>query len=471
MRPILRGFHPDPSICRGEDAWYLVNSTFEFFPGLPVSRSEDLVHWECVGHVAERPEQLGWMAMRASRGLFAATIRTHQGKWYVTVTDVTRLGNCLFVADHPQGPWSDPIPIAMPGIDPSLFFDGDGKAYLLTNGAGIIMAPVDLDTGTVLASPRLLTSGSGGRYPEGPHLYVMNGWYYLMLAEGGTEYGHMETLFRSSALWGPYQPCPYNPILSSRDRPEEPVQCLGHADLTPDGEGRWKAVFLGVRPLPGLLLHALGRETFLGTVVFDVDGWFHIQPDEGTFKESVQNIVLTDREEYLSPRVPQWMPIWKDGDMRLRGNGSELSSPMGNPSFFGIRQQEFGCRMRTLVHDWTSSAVFGVAAYLSNDTFLNIRVDTGANRVSLWQCLHGMTVPVSSVWMPDGLPDSLVLEIVSDPRSYQFRWGNNPEHLRLLGSLSVAGLCAEGTRTMTFTGVLVGPYAECGEVSFRSLQA
>jgi len=269
--PVLAGFHPDPSVCRVGSDYYLVVSSFEFFPGLPVFHSTNLTDWEPVSFAWHRESQFDMAAAGASRGLFAPTIRFHSGEFFITVTDVSGTGNCIIRSGTPYGPWSDPVPVAQGGIDPSLFFDDDGTAYFCTNAdvggiQGIALSVVNPVTGKLRSPVRHICPGSGGRWPEAPHLYKFDGLYYLMLAEGGTEYGHMETLFRSASPWGPYVPCPHNPILSHRNALANPVQCTGHADLVEDGKGNYWAVFLGVRPLPGLLLHNLGRETFLAPV-------------------------------------------------------------------------------------------------------------------------------------------------------------------------------------------------------------
>jgi alpha-N-arabinofuranosidase len=470
--PVLRGFHPDPSVCRVGSKFYLVTSTFEFFPGIPVYRSDDLYHWECIAHVIDRRGQIDYRRIGASRGLFAPTIRHHDGGWFVTVTNVSGPGNCLFVADKPTGRWSDPIHIPIEGIDPSLFFDDDGTAYVLTNGglagkSGIIMAPVDLSSGLLLDAPALICQGTGGRYPEGPRLYRIGKWYFLMLAEGGTEYGHMVTLFRSQNLTGPYEACPYGPILTMRDDAQSPLQCTGHADLVDDETGGWHALFLGVRPLRGVLLHNLGRETCLGNVLFRDDGWFFIEPMPSG--DGVQEIVLSPSAEYLSPRIPAYPMVWLKGEsVRIRGNGGSLSDSFGNPSFFGIRQTEHALLFRCIADACSSDAIFGVSAYAGSGYHYDVVADFGRRTLSLWHCLHGYRYRLARIAFPDGFPSSVCLEVTANSQRYQFRWGASPSHMRTMGTGSCAGLCAEGTRAMSFIGTLVGPFVENGEADFHS---
>ena len=276
--PVLPGFYPDPSVVRVGEWFYLVNSSFEFFPGVPIHRSRDLVHWEPIGHVLTRDSQLPLATAYPSGGIFAPTIRYHAGTYYMVTTNVTHRGNFFVTAKDPAGPWSEPIWINMPGgIDPSLFFDDDGKVYLTSTGSapGIHMAQIDVATGKLLTSPpKIVWKGTGGRYPEGPHLYKIGGRYYLMISEGGTEYGHMVTIARAGSPWGPFEACPRNPILTHRDTPlSQPIQATGHPDLFEDGKGNWWMVFLAIRPQGNYYWHHLGRETFLAPVRWDAQGW------------------------------------------------------------------------------------------------------------------------------------------------------------------------------------------------------
>ena len=201
--PIIPGFYPDPSVCRVGEDYYLVTSTFEFFPGVPVFHSRDLVHWEQIGHALTRTSQLPLREAPPSGGIYAPTIRYHEGVFYMVTTNVSYGGNFYVTATDPAGPWSDPIYVDQAGIDPSLLFDDDGKVYFLSNGNGCMsICEIDIATGKKLAPTRPSWKGTGGRYPEAPHLYKINGLYYLMIAEVGTEYGHMETIARSASPYG-----------------------------------------------------------------------------------------------------------------------------------------------------------------------------------------------------------------------------------------------------------------------------
>ena len=208
QNPILPGFHPDPSICRVGDDFYLVTSSFEYFPGLPIYHSRDLVHWEQIGHCLTRDSQVHLVTGAPNcLNIYAPTIRYHDGLFYVIVTNVTgdNHGNFIITAKDPAGEWSDPIALPFPGIDPSLFFDEDGKVYYLGTDGGIYLSEMDITTGAAIGETHWLWQGTANN-PEGPHLYKIDGMYYLLLAQGGTELCHMAVLARSESILGPYEP-------------------------------------------------------------------------------------------------------------------------------------------------------------------------------------------------------------------------------------------------------------------------
>ena len=262
QNPVIPGFYPDPSICRVGDDYYLVNSSFEFFPGVPIFHSRDLVHWRQLGYCLTRKSQLNLDHARASGGIYAPTLRYHNGTFYLITTLVDTGGNFFVTATNPAGPWSEPVWVDHAGIDPSLFFDEDGTAYYDRHegmGDGFIgQAKINVQTGQLDGKLKEVWRGTGGVWPEGPHLYKINGKYFILTAEGGTSYGHMVTIARSDSPWGPFVPNPKNPILTHRDRPDSPIQALGHADLveTPDG---WWLVCLGIRPQGGKFHHLGGK--------------------------------------------------------------------------------------------------------------------------------------------------------------------------------------------------------------------
>jgi hypothetical protein len=282
VTPVVAGFYPDPTICRVGDEYYLAHSSFEYFPGAPIFRSTDLVTWTQIGNIMSRRSQFVRGEGRSSTGIYGSTLRHHGGRFWFITTNVSDYdaGQVLVHAVDPAGPWSEPVfvPEAI-GIDPDLCWDEDDRCYLTwhaldleTGEQSIRQAPLDLARGVLLAPAYDVWQGSGLPAAEGPHLYHRGQWWYLLLAEGGTERGHCVTVARARRPDGPFEACPDNPVLTRRST-IHPVQNVGHADLVPAPDGRWAAVYLGVRPrgsTPGF--HVLGRETFLAGVDW-VDGW------------------------------------------------------------------------------------------------------------------------------------------------------------------------------------------------------
>ncbi len=275
--PVIRGFNPDPSVCRVNDDFYLVTSSFEYFPGLPIYHSKDLVNWQQIGHCLTRDSQLPLQKVSASGGLYAPSLRYREGVFYVICTNVSGGGNFYCTATDPAGPWSDPIWVNINSIDPDIFWDDDGRTYFVTQGdEGIRITEIDIQTGKKVTAERLVWGGTGGRFPEAPHIYKKDGYYYLMLGEGGTEYMHSVTIGRSKHLYGPYESCPLNPILTHANRLGQAnrIQGVGHGDMVQAQDGSWWMVFLGFRVThQWVYYHVLGRETFLAPVDWPARGW------------------------------------------------------------------------------------------------------------------------------------------------------------------------------------------------------
>lgn len=317
--PVLTGFYPDPSVIRVGDDFYLVNSTFGYFPGLPVFHSRDLVDWTQLGNAIDRPDQIDYGHGELTGGLFAASISHHGDTFYITNTCFyCDKGNYLVTAKHPAGPWSKPVWLGFEGIDPSLFFDQDGTAWVVNNGMpegklryeghrAIWIQQFDLASMKMIGPRKVLVDGGVNpatqpQYVEGPHLFRHGGYYYLSTAEGGTGEQHAETIYRSRKVIGPYVPWDGNPILTQRDlapdRPH-PVTSTGHAQLVELRDGSWWAVFLGTRPYRGNQYN-LGRETFLLPVTWR-DGWPVILPHG-------KSVPLVEQRPDL-PRAAQAVPM------------------------------------------------------------------------------------------------------------------------------------------------------------------
>jgi alpha-N-arabinofuranosidase len=487
--PVIPGFHPDPSVVRVGEDFYLVTSTFEFFPGVPIFTSRDLVNWKPVGHVLTRESQLPLRKARPSGGIYAPTIRHHGGTFYTITTNVDGGGNFYVTAKDPAGPWSEPVWLReFGGIDPSLFFDDDGTVYLTGlsrppgQPRGIYQTTLDVKTGKTLQPARLVWDRTGTRYPEGPHLYRMRGRYYLMIAEGGTEYGHTVTIARSDSPWGPFEACPRNPILTNRQTENDvPVQGTGHADLVEAADGSWWMVFLAFRPVSGNW-HHLGRETFLAPVTWDADGWPVVNGGQPVGLE-VEAAGLPahpypappTRNGFDAPLGPEWNYLRNPGassyslDARpgwltLRGEAASLGAA-ASPTWVGRRQQHFAGRVATLV-DFVPARdgeEAGLSVYMSPDHRYEIGVGrAGGRRQVFVRQRIGPYLEAITASAPLESSEPVVLQVDSTPEEYAFSFGigmsgRPPVATSPLGKASTRYLSSEVAGG--FTGVYCGLYA------------
>lgn len=301
--PILPGCFPDPSICRVGEEYFLVTSTFEYLPGLPVQRSRDLSNWELIGHAIDRPGMLDLDGIVSSGGLYAPTLRFHDGIFWLVCTlvdpnDASRGGNFLLTATDAAGPWSDPIWLDVDGIDPSIFFDDDGRTWL--HGTRLASEPqwhhqtevwlreFDRESLKLVGEEHILWHGAvtGAVWAEGPHIFKVDGSYYLLASEGGTEFHHALSIARADAVTGPYVGNRANPVLTHRHLGHgADIVGVGHADLVEAVDGSWWSVLLAMRPYGGYHYN-LGRETFLVPVSWE-DGWPVFAPGQGRVPWSV----------------------------------------------------------------------------------------------------------------------------------------------------------------------------------------
>ncbi len=316
LRPVVAGFYPDPSICRVGDDYYLAQSSFEFFPGVPLWHSRDLVTWDQVGHVITRTSQFEAGSYRPSMGIYAPTLRHHEGRFYLITTAVEGPdGQLLFTAARPEGPWSDPVLIpGLDGFDPDIAWTEDGTCLVTFCHIkdwipqGIHQAAVNPQTGEVLEEPRLVWPGSGLQWPEGPHLFKRGEWWYLVIAEGGTERGHAVTVARARTAQGPFEGAPHNPLFSHRSS-SHPVENVGHSDLVERPDGTWAAVYLGVRTVGWVpRQHVNGRETFLAGIEWTDDWPVYVEdaftipaPAHGFDEDFAQGI---GHPRWVSPGLP-----------------------------------------------------------------------------------------------------------------------------------------------------------------------
>lgn len=402
--PVISGFHPDPSVCKAGDYYYLVNSSFEYFPGVPIFRSKDLIHWEQIGHCLTRKSQLNLEKCWPSGGIFAPTIRYHEGRFYMITTNVSGGGNFIVHTTDPAGEWSDPIWLKEKGIDPSLFFEND-KCFLTTNPDNcIFLNEINPLTGEQLSEPKPIWEGTGGRYPEGPRIYKKDGFYYLLISEGGTEYGHKVTIARSRNIYGPYESNPANPILTHKNANAQtnPIQGTGHAEFVEGHDGSWWVVFLAFRPQSGLH-HLLGRETFLAPIRWDTNAWpvingngtVSLQMNVNTMLQHpiAKPITRNDFDfnklgfewNYLrNPYEKYYSLSDKVGFLRLKASTVSLDS-IDSPTFVGRRVQDinFECGTKFRLEKAKNGDEAGLSVYRNNRAHYNFMLRKTKGNISI----------------------------------------------------------------------------------------
>ena len=482
--PVLSGFYPDPSICKVGDDFYMVNSTFEYFPGVPVHHSKDLVHWKLIGYCLDRESQLPLKNIRASAGIYAPTIRYHDGLFYMITTNVAAGGNFYVTAKNPAGPWSDPVWIDPDGIDPSLLFDEDGTVYYqrhVGGGDGYIGQCIfNVKSGELEGEIKKVWGGTGGPWAEGPHLYKIDGTYYLMISENGTSYGHMVTIARSDSPWGPFESNPANPILTHKDLDDHPIRAVGHADIVHTEDGWW-LVCLAIRPQGGNF-HHMGRETFLVPFEFDENGWPVVNNNEPiAFEMTAPKL-----------KVHQWDPVpsrinfdegsldlhWnyvrnpdssnysltdRPGFLRLKGSAVTMSD-QDAPTFIGRRQVDLTCEVSTLL-DFNPQSDNEEAGLVirQNDRHhyeIGVTKKDGSRTAFLRQVVNAEIIEgVQHVEIPDG---PVKLTVKAEPLSYEFLITDSKGDETVLGTGLTKNLSVEVIGFdygMCFTGTYFGLYA------------
>jgi alpha-N-arabinofuranosidase len=501
--PILAGFYPDPSIVRVGEDYYLVNSTFSWFPGIPVFHSRDLVHWKQVGNAIDRPEQLNFDGLTMSKGVFAPAITWHDGTFYIVNTCVDCGGNFVITARDPAGPWSNPAWLpTVEGIDPSLFFDDDGSAWIINNRApagpalydghrALWLEGFDPAGLKMLGNPRMVVDGGidPSKRPiwiEGPHIYKRGGKYYIMAAEGGTSVDHSEVILRADRVDGPYTPAPpeVNPILTQRDLPADranPVSAAGHADLV-ETPGGWQAVFLGTRPYDYARdYYNTGRETFMLPV--DWSGEWPIILRKGLPVPLVARAPLPSngsappmtgsfsvREDFGHARLgPEWTSM-RGAASYSTANGKLVLSPgrdglgdLGKPAFVARRQQHIDFDAETeLRFAPAEGEMAGLAAVQNDDYFLTFAVVREGDRTMVRVARRAgrgdprTGVTVAEVPLDTGGP--VALRIVARGGRYTFI-------CKMGADTIVVANGVDGTHLSTataggFVGTMVGPFAQ-----------
>ncbi len=481
QNPVIPGFHPDPSVCRAGDDFYLVNSSFQYFPGVPLFHSKDLIHWEQIGHCLTRPSQLKLTNATCWGGIYAPTIRYNDGVFYMITTNVSDKGNFIVHTTDPRGEWSEPVWLKQEGIDPSLYFEG-GKCYLVSNpNVGIYLCEINPMTGEQLTESKRIWNGTGGRHPEGPHLYKKDGWYYLLISEGGTEYGHKVTIARSQSIDGPYESNPANPILThiNKNAQNSPIQGTGHADLVEAPDGSWWLTCLAFRPQTGSH-HLLGRETFLAPVRWDKNAWPVVNGD-GTIALQMDVPTLTQqpftekpvRTNFKNGQLgPEWVYIrnyhpenytFTSGKLRLKATPADLDNYKESPTFIGRRQEQFDFTATTSVQlqQATSADEAGLTVYMSEQSHYDLfvkQLTNGEQAVVLRYRLGELTHIEKEIALPSKA--KVQLRVKGNNEVYSFEYATDGKNFRKLGKINTRYISTETAGG--FTGIMLGMYAVAG---------
>jgi alpha-N-arabinofuranosidase len=490
--PILSGFYSDPSICRAGDDYYLVTSTFEYFPGLPIFHSRDLVHWHQIGHVLDRPSQLPLDGIRPSGGLYAPTIRYSQGVFYVinTLVDgLTKSGNFIVAATDPAGPWSEPHWLDnAPGFDPSLFFDDDSRVWYVGNWMArhsqyeghteIWLQELDLATMRLVGEPQVIWDGAvkGAVWAEAPHLYKIQGYYYLLTAEGGTAHHHAVSIARSDMITGPYEGNRGNPILTHRHLGlDYAIVGTGHADLVDTPSGEWWMVLLAMRPYGGYFYN-LGRETFLAPVRWE-DGWPIVSPGTGRVEFTYQAPDLPEqlwpaappRDQFVEPTLaPHWFflrtprdEFWSLNErsdyLRLRLRPERLSEQV-NPSFVGRRQQHIHFTAQTALEfvPQSENECAGLALVQNNHFHFCLVVTCNDHPlVRLIKCAHGVEETLAEQPIAAG---RCYLKVEAHEQAYSFYVADEPDKWQPVAE-GIDGRILSTPVAGGFVGAVIAMYA------------
>ncbi|MGG7144287.1 glycoside hydrolase family 43 protein [Clostridium nigeriense] len=473
--PIIKGFYPDPSVCKVEDTYYLVCSSFQYFPGVPIFESKDLINWKQIGHCLTRKSQINLKNINSSGGVFAPTIRYNNGQFYMTTTNNTTNENFYVWTDDIYSEWSDPIYVDQGGIDPSLYFE-DEKTYFISNGKddyginGIVQCEIDIRTGKKLTSSRTIWTGSGGRFLEGPHMYKINGRYYLIVAEGGTEFGHMVTCARGDSPYGKFEGNKDNPVLTNRNLGGYEIQGVGHGDLIQDDDGKWWLIHLGFRQSGQWeAYHHLGREVFLTPINFRENGWF-IAGHNGTTTKyfSINNItrdIIQNEKKTYTFENTDWDKDWcylripnsenykfTRNKLRLRGTDITLDKK-DSPTFIGLRQKDFNANISCDISIFEGEA--GITLYMDENHHYDLAIRKKENGYEVIKRLN--IGDIKSIEKTICLENNNISLVINASNKYYSFYIRSEDEEVYLGKAQTKYLSSEVAGG--FTGVIIGLYA------------
>ncbi len=456
--PVIRGVNPDPSICRVDDDYYLATSSMFYYPGVPIYHSRDLIHWRLIGHALTTPEHFHLDKNNGNPMIYAPTLRYHEGTFYLITTDVHGGGNFYVITEDPAGEWSEPIFVDQPVFDPSLFFDEDGKVYFTRRGLfsdkDIVQAEIDIDTGVLLTPLRSVAHGMVSDDTEGPHLFRRGDWYYMTMGEGGSRFLHMQTIGRSKSPWGPFEPCPHNPVIAQHNAWWHPIKSLGHADFIEAHDGSWWVVCLGTRHAHYGAFSNIGRETFLFPVDW-VDDWPVIQPEfQQQYQIQTQTLPLKPwpaipvRDNFDSDTLGlHWTLLAypheqvydlhsRPGYLRLHGRVESLETGK-QVAFVGSRQTEmhavFSTKMEFTPESENEEA--GISVFVSNafhyDFYKSVR--EAKQVVVIRKSVGDITTESHSTVLENSI-DPLQLRVVIEPTQYLFEYREEGKDWTTLGT-------------------------------------
>lgn len=499
--PIIPGFASDPAICRRGDEFFIVTSSFQWWPALPIYRSRDLRNWELIGYAITDPSYANLSRIGDSAGIWAPSLTYHDGLFwlvYCIASGSRQHGyecmNFLITAKEPTGPWSEPVHLNSSGNDPSLFHDDDGRKYVLCTDfrispgipahAGVLLQEYSHKERRLIGSAKNIWTGTELGIPEGAKMFKRRGIYYLMIAEGGTGYGHAVTMARSRSIWGPYEPHPENPILTARDDPKNPIQRAGHADMLDLGDGRVALVYLASRPINRRSM--LGRETFLASARWCEDGWLRLDsrkpifelPDFGLPESSFEEPPF--RDDFDAPNLQlEWntlrQPMDDLFDLKSRPSWLVLTP---TASFLSSIERPCLIARRVRHHIFTAKTLMefepnapeqfaGLVCYYDTRRWyfllrlLDVRL---GNAIALWA--KGASVKPKELAIEPVKRGPLLLRVDCDGHHLQFYYApSNAQEWRQIGEPQDALMLSDEyveevdkPPTFGFTGAFVGLY-------------
>ena len=507
--PIIRGGYPDPSICKVGDTFYLVNSSFEYFPGLPIHKSKDLINWELIGYGLHRKSQVdstvNLIDVQSNGGIHAPTIRYKDGVYYIITTNVyydekqkkAEMVNFIITAKNPAGPWSDPIHIlGAPGIDPDLFFDDNGKVWYVGNqmpenpnfnGEGEIwLQELDINEFKLVGEKHLLWRGAcGGVWAEGPHMYKKDGRYYLLIAEGGTSFNHAVMVALSDNVEGPYISNPRNPIITSRHLSYDNwVNSTGHGDIIELDDGRNYMVLLGIRNQIERGSN-MGRETFLAPITWEREPfewketkhlWPVVSPKTGrielsndfVFNNSIQNIETSFKDNFESDILNlKWnfrrYPI--ENIFHLNKNDKRLNlichpnqiKERGRAALLGFKQTESSFEYLTQMHfePNTNGSEAGISFFQKDDNYINFTLikDNGKHYLQAYVVKNGELISTKKEHL-EQFKGQIKFKVIADKEAYKLYFSTKGTYFNLFATLDGSSLKSNG-----YTGAHLGLYA------------